>query len=370
MKGLVSDVDRHGNRRYYFRAPDRPKVRLREPYGTDSFLEEFRCAKLGIPLREVPPEPDRSPAAQPGTLKWLCLEYLRRGCADLNASTLKAKGYALEAICTTPIAGKETLYGRMPYAYLNEADVEHLRDIRKHLAHGANYWVKQLRAMFAWAMETKGKDGRPLAAMNPALGVKRFKVASEGFHTWSVAEIEQYQKRHALGTQADLAFRLCLFTAMRISDVARLGRQNVYERQVTEEDGITRTQRRIRLTPKKTASSSGVVVDIAILPPLAEALDRLPKNQMVFLQSSKGRAYSDKSLSNMVKDWCRQAGLPHCSAHGLRKAFSTIMAEDGATDRQLMALMGWTNARQAEVYTRAAERRRLADEGTKRLKML
>jgi hypothetical protein len=31
--------------------------------------------------------------------------------------------------------------------------------------------------------------------------------------------------------------------------------------------------------------------------------------------------------------------VPHCTAHGLRKAGDTIAAENGATDRQLMALM-------------------------------
>ena len=54
-----------------------------------------------------------------------------------------------------------------------------------------------------------------------------------------------------------------------------------------------------------------------------------------------------------------QAGLPHCSAHGLRKAGATFAAEQGATEHQLMAIYGWTSPKQAALYTRAADRKRL-----------
>ncbi|MCE3248703.1 MAG: integrase family protein, partial [Geminicoccaceae bacterium] len=50
----------------------------------------------------------------------------------------------------------------------------------------------------------------------------------------------------------------------------------------------------------------------------------------------------------------------HCSAHGLRKAGATIAAENGATEHQLMAIFGWDSPKQAALYTRAANRRKLA----------
>jgi integrase len=64
---------------------------------------------------------------------------------------------------------------------------------------------------------------------------------------------------------------------------------------------------------------------------------------------------------------CDDAGLPHCSAHGLRKAGATIAAENGATDRQLMALYDWTSEKQANVYTAAANRKRLAGQAAQLL---
>ena len=44
----------------------------------------------------------------------------------------------------------------------------------------------------------------------------------------------------------------------------------------------------------------------------------------------------------------------------LIKAAATRAAERGATAHQLMAIFGWRTIKQAEVYTRAAERKRLA----------
>jgi integrase len=61
-----------------------------------------------------------------------------------------------------------------------------------------------------------------------------------------------------------------------------------------------------------------------------------------------------------IAKWCDQAGLPHCSAHGLRKAGATIASNNGATTHPLMALFGWETLRQAETYTKQAGRIRLA----------
>jgi hypothetical protein len=45
------------------------------------------------------------------------------------------------------------------------------------------------------------------------------------------------------------------------------------------------------------------------------------------------------------------------SAHGLRKARA---ADNGATAHELMAIFGWSDIKEAEIYTRAANRKRLA----------
>jgi hypothetical protein len=49
----------------------------------------------------------------------------------------------------------------------------------------------------------------------------------------------------------------------------------------------------------------------------------------------------------------------------LRKAGATIAAENGATDRQLMAMLDWTTLSQASGYVRAADKKRLAGDAAR-----
>jgi integrase len=72
------------------------------------------------------------------------------------------------------------------------------------------------------------------------------------------------------------------------------------------------------------------------------------------------RPFSDAGFGGRFREWCNQAGLRHCSAHGLRKAGATIAANNGATAHQLMAIFGWRTLKMAEHYTRAADQQRLA----------
>jgi integrase len=61
-----------------------------------------------------------------------------------------------------------------------------------------------------------------------------------------------------------------------------------------------------------------------------------------------------------MREWCDQAGLTHCTAHGLRKAGAVIAAENGATPHQLMSIFGWRTLKEAERYTKAVQQKKLA----------
>jgi hypothetical protein len=94
---------------------------------------------------------------------------------------------------------------------------------------------------------------------------------------------------------------------------------------------------------------------------------RSPRGDLTFLVTSFGKSFTAAGFGNWFREQCDEATLPHCSAHGLRKAGATIAAERGATDRQLMALYDWETAAQANVYTAAADRRQLAGEAARLL---
>ncbi len=73
-----------------------------------------------------------------------------------------------------------------------------------------------------------------------------------------------------------------------------------------------------------------------------------------------GKPFTAAGFGNWFRKRCDEAGLKHCSAHGLRKAGVTIGADNGATEHQLMAIYGWESPKQAALYTRKANRKKLA----------
>jgi hypothetical protein len=80
---------------------------------------------------------------------------------------------------------------------------------------------------------------------------------------------------------------------------------------------------------------------------------------LTFLVSETGQPWVKESFGNWFHDVCRKANCPG-SAHGIRKAAARRMAENGATERQLMALFGWNTGKMASLYTKTADRERLA----------
>ncbi|MBZ9818927.1 tyrosine-type recombinase/integrase [Mesorhizobium sp. CA4] len=344
-KGVTVDRDRHGNVRLYYRAAGREKVRLRETPGTKPFEDEVACARLGIPY--VKPDTESAaasdigkPAAE-GTFRWLCQQYKKR--AKISAGVLARRATILDDICESKVkAGpkKGAKRGTLPFAFMERKHVLEIRDELRDTPGAQNEVVKVVSAMFGWAVDNE------VAKVNPALKIKRL-YSGDGFHTWTIEEVRQFEERHPLGSKARLALHLGLFTGLRREDLAILGRQHF-------KNGW------LHIKPKKTTKSSGVDVELPILPELQATIDASPCGDLTFLVSEWGTPFTVNTLGNKMRDWCDQAGLPQCSLHGLRKAGATIAAENGATDEQLMAIFGWTTKQQTTLYTRKAQRRRMA----------
>ena len=108
-------------------------------------------------------------------------------------------------------------------------------------------------------------------------------------------------------------------------------------------------------------------MDIPVHPDLAEVIAATPSRHLTFLVTKFGKPFTTSGFSNKLKDWCRQADLPHCSAHGLRKAAAVRLAERGATPHEIMAITGHKTLQEVERYTRAARQAKLADSAMTKL---
>ena len=256
----------------------------------------------------------------------------------------------LEATFDEPIApGSSRFFRDFPLSRMTADAIEVLRDRKLAFPEGANNRVKAIRAVFKWAVRKKGPDGKSLASHNPGRDVPYLKSNNpSGYYTWTVEDVRQFEERHPIGTKARLALALLLFTGQRRSDITRFGRQHVRAGKITFTQFKGRKHKPKQLT-------------LPILPALQQIINASPCGEMTFLVNDLKRPFTDAGFGNKFRDWCNQAGLRHCTAHGLRKAGATIAANNGATAHQLMAMFGWSTLKMAEAYTRAADQQRLAE---------
>jgi integrase len=227
--------------------------------------------------------------------------------------------------------------------------VRKLRDEKAETPAAANTRVKALRALFRWAVEAEE------APHDPTRDVRLIRYTEKGYHSWSLEEVRAYEERHPVGTKARLAMAVLLYTTGRREDVVRLGPQH-------RRDG------RIQYRQAKNEHRSPVDLDIPLHDDLKTIIDATPSSHLTFLVTEYGRPFTPAGFGNLFKDWCRQANLPHCSAHGLRKATAARLAERGATAHEIMAITGDKSLEEVERYTRAARQAKLADAAMAKLK--
>jgi hypothetical protein len=151
---------------------------------------------------------------------------------------------------------------------------------------------------------------------------------------------------------------LLLFGGMRRQDMVTIGRQHC-RGSVPGELGEW-----IRYVPKKTIKIRRTVSQKPLLPILKQIITESDDilGDLTFLVTEYGKPFTEAGFGNWFRDRCHDAKLPQCTAHGLKKAAATIAAENGATTRQMMAIFDWDSPDMAELYTRAAEQKRLAGE--------
>ena len=95
----------------------------------------------------------------------------------------------------------------------------------------------------------------------------------------------------------------------------------------------------------------------------------MPSDHLTFLCIDDGQPFTPKAFGRWFAIQCEAAGVPSgLAAHGLRKAGAARLAEHGATTPEIMAWGGWLTLREAERYTRGADRKRLALQAAAKLK--
>jgi integrase len=222
---------------------------------------------------------------------------------------------------------------------VDEMRREHVDSIIGKLAHkpgAAIILLKRIRTLIKYAIALHWRDG------DPTLGVKGFR--SKEIHTWTEAEITQFEKKWKSGSRERLAFAMLLYTGQRGSDVHRMAWPDIA--------GGT-----IRVAQQKQP----VKLTIPLHPALAAELARLRRKHIAILVTAYGAQFSVKGFGQFMSAAIREAKLPlRCKAHGLRKAAARRLAEAGCTEKQIGAITGHKTLAEIERYTRDASQERLA----------
>jgi integrase len=118
--------------------------------------------------------------------------------------------------------------------------------------------------------------------------------------------------------------------------------------------------RTITVRPQKTERTTAKTLLIPLHSELAAVLAATPTGHLSYLVTGAGAPFSPAGFGNWFRDCCNEAGLPHCTAHGLRKAQCRRLAEAGCSEHQIAAITGHDSLALIRLYTRAAAQEQLA----------
>lgn len=321
-----------GKRRVRFRKGGFSAYLTGTPWSED-FMRQYAAALDGVKAVTKEIGAERTVA---GSIDALIVSYYKLVFPTVKPSTQAMRRNILERF--------RAEHGGKPVARLEHEHVAAIIAAKANTPHAANNLRKVLRHLFKHAIAIRMRTN------NPVIGVEKLKTTGDGIHTWTEDEVAQFIARHPSGSRAYLALMLMLCSGQRRSDAVHMGWQHV---------------RNGKITVRQEKTDTPLLIPIA--PELADALALVPRTNMTFLLTERGAPFTKAGFGNWFRDRCDEAGLPQCSAHGLRKLTATRLAELGCSERQIMAVTGHKSVSEVSRYTRAAEQSRLAEQAMAKL---
>lgn len=334
---VTQHFDQHGRLRTRFRKTGLKAVYAKSVFPSRTFWEEYDAWLSGKP------EPAGIERVEPGTIADLVGRFFANPARLGPSPDTQARNRAI----------LDAFRKDHGHRMVEDVKFEALDGIIARKAENTPWQAKKLRRLlnrlFAYAVKLR------LIETNPVGDTETVKATTEGFHTWTEGEIDKFVARHPLGTKAYLAMNLMLWTGLRRANAVALKPSDVADGWLPVTQVKTKNPLRLPLSPQ-----------------LIEAIEAMPVpvdhgNDTTFLQTEYGRAFTAKGFGNWFRKRCDEAGLPQCSAHGLRKAISRRMAEIDLSNQSIKSVTGHRTDSEVSRYTREAEQVKMAREAMARL---
>lgn len=336
--------DRHGKVRHRYIRKGHRSAYLPGGPGSPEFHTAYAAAIAKAPLADAAPSSPKKPV--PRSLDDLIARFKQSSDWERKGTRTCYKQARILERFADRIDQKGRRYGLRPVDAITVNWLDRIHAGMASTPAAANELRKVLCGVLDHAIRMDWRTD------NPARLVRSYREG-EGWHTWTDAEIEQYRQKHALGTTARLALELALNTAGRLCNIATLTRADIREGRIITGHAKGNNEASVPLLPATRAA--------------IEALPSAPIRHLITTQA--GKPFSVDGLGNRMRKWCDEAGLPHCSMHGLRKAISRILAEHGATDAEGQAVTGHKKAATFAHYRAKANRTALADRAFSNLEL-
>ncbi len=319
--------DRHGKIRRYFRRPGFKRIPLPGVPGSDEFMMAYQLALTGQ-MQRVEIGATRT---KPGTVAAAVVSYYNSvAFQSFSPETRRTRRNTLERF--------RSEHGDKRVALLHRNHIDRLVAAKAGTPAMARNFLKTIRGLMQHCI------AQELRSDDPTQGVKRAKIKTAGFATWTEEQIATFEAHHPIGSRARLAFALLLYTGQRRSDVLKMGRQHV-------QNGA------ISVRQQKT----GAVLEIPLHSNLQTVIEATPNDHLTFLVTEFGNPFSPAGFTNLFRRWVRAAGLlKGISAHGLRKACCRRLAEAGCSASEIMSISGHTSLREVQRYCARADQARMA----------
>jgi len=319
--------DRHGKVRWRFRRKGYPFYSFKAPFGTKDFEREYAACLSAEPVQIG------ASRIVPGSVADVVSRYYSDNAfLDLKPATQTVYRGVLERF--------RAQFGNDSIRKFDAERIARLMTGMRHKPHAAARLRKLLAQLFIIARRAKIVP----PGFDPVKDTRPPKADTQGYHRWTEDELDAFEAKHPLGTKPRLAFALLLYGAQRSGDVRLMTRATI-------------AGGRIRLDQSKTSNA----VDVPVVGPLQEALDAGPLGEAVLLESNRGEPFTPKGFYNLMKRACIQAGLSHCSPHGLRKSAARRCREAGCTPEEGMSITGHKSLKEYLRYAGDADRGARAD---------
>ena len=334
---VTVNPDRHGKHRARYRKAGHKPVYMKTLPDQPGFEAELAEIKQGVRAVES--------RAIPNSIADLCERYYR--CADFAAKGNQETRDRRRRII-------ESFRAEFGNDMVADFTFEHIEAIllaktekkptdKGRISGGQVAAVKlrkELARLFAHGKKIKMTDTNPVAEAG-----KVGKDRLDGFYPWTEEDIAQYQRRHPVGTKARLALEILLWTGQRRSDARLFGPKHIVRGKINFK-----------------AAKNGADLWLPVARDLKAAIEAMPSVGIsTYLVTEYGQPFTRAGFGTKMREWCNQAGLPKCSAHGLRKAITRRMAQTQGTDEEMMAVGGWRTSSQLRTYTASVEQEGLAD---------